>query len=294
MNESYSGIFPALVTPYTKKNEINETSLRKLVSWNLSKGVKGFYVCGTTAEALMLSLEERKNILEIVVDENKNKVKIICHVGCISTDDSIELTHHACELGVDSISSIPPFYYPFTLEEIKSHYILIAEASNKPIIIYNFPSNSGFKITYQFLNFTKNYKNKFIGLKHTSKDLYELEKIVNHFNDFVVLSGYDEMFLGAIAMGAHGAIGSTYNFMSEIFIQLMSSFNQGKYDEARELQRKANLFVNLMENTTGIPQVKAALEILGIECNGCRNPIMKLNNSTINKIEKTMKIIELI
>lgn len=131
----YNGIIPALITPYTKEGKINEKSLEKLVKLNLDKGVNGFYVGGSTAEAFMLSLEERKYLLDIVSDTAKGQATIINHVGCISTDEAIELAKHAEKVGADAISAIPPFYYKFSYEEIKNHYLDIVNSVNLPMII---------------------------------------------------------------------------------------------------------------------------------------------------------------
>lgn len=284
----FHGIFPALVTPYTKSGEINEASLRALVSLNLGKGVRGFYVGGSTAEAFMLSLPERKRILEIVADENGGRGTLISHVGAIGTDHSIELALHAREVGVDAVSSIPPFYYGFSRDEVVAHYLALVEAADLPLILYNFPANAGFRLTTQLIERLRGADERIVGLKHTSMDLYDLERFTGIDEDFVVLSGHDEVLLGALAMGAHGAIGSTFNVMPELYIEMMSSFERGEVAAARALQRRANAFIGHMVGSTGLPQVKAALELLGIECNGCRRPILDLEPQARSRIEQTM------
>lgn len=114
--------------------------MQKIVKMNLEKGVDGFYVGGSTAEAFLLSLYERKHILELVAVEAGGKCSIISHIGCISTDQAIELGKHAERVGVDAILSIPPFYYKFSFNEIKKYYTDIADQVNLPVILYNFPA----------------------------------------------------------------------------------------------------------------------------------------------------------
>lgn len=289
MNSKFRGIFPALVTPYTKTGDIHEQSLRNLVSLDLSKGVKGFYLCGSTAEAFLLSLEERKRIVDIVVDENNGRGTVVVHVGDVSTARSIDLAHHARQAGADAVSSVPPFYYPFSVDEIIGHYLAIVEAVGMPMILYNFPANSGFTMTPDLVAKLRKSDERIMGIKHTSMNLYDMEQILRVDEELVVLSGHDEVLLGALAMGAHGAIGSTYNFMPEFYVELMGAYARGEREKANSLQQRANRFIKLMKGSTGIPQVKAALELLGIECNGCRRPIRDLTQEQKKVIEQTLK-----
>ena len=290
----FRGIFPALVTPYTTSGEINEDSLRKIVARCLDQGVRGFYVGGSTGEAFLLSAEERQRILEVVADENGGRSTLIAHVGDISTDRSIALARHAREVGVDAISAVPPFYYGFTVEEVSGHYLTLAEAADLPLILYNFPANSGFTLTPELMGELRRVDDRIVGLKHTSMNLYDLERALRVDEAFVVLAGHDEVLLGALAMGAHGAVGSTYNAIPELYVALMAAFERGAMAEAAALQQRANRFIGLMAPGTGIPQVKAALELLGIECNGSRRPIAALTPEQRASIAATMTEIGLL
>jgi N-acetylneuraminate lyase len=160
------GIFPALLTPFKQDGSINEDSLRKLIAMNMAKGVTGFYVCGSTAEVFLLKPEERRRLLEIVVDEVRGKAAIICHIGAINTEWSIEYARHAVSLGVDAVSSIPPFYYPFSADEIIDYYIDIVSAVRLPMIVYNFPAFSGVTMNMDRIKTLREHKN-IIGIKHT-------------------------------------------------------------------------------------------------------------------------------
>lgn len=225
------GVVPALLTPFSKDNKINENELKRLVRINLKKGVHGFYVGGSTAEAFLLSNEERKQILECVISEVLGKCFVIAHIGCISTDSSIELAKHAQESGADAVSSIAPFYYGFTPDEINCHYDMIAKSVDIPVIIYNAPAFSGVTLGLDMITGYINDK-RFLGIKHTSKDFYQLERIKKISKDFIVFNGYDEVFLAGIAMGANGGIGSTYNLMAEKFIDIMRLYENNEMTKA--------------------------------------------------------------
>lgn len=281
------GVFPALLTPFTKENKINEKALQALVKMNLEKGVNGFYVGGSTAEAFLLSLEERKYILEIVADEVKGKCAIISHIGCISTGQAIELGRHAQKTGVDAVSSIPPFYYNFSFAEIKNYYFDIVNNIDVPMIIYNFPAFSGVTLNSEnvkdFLS-----DSRFIGIKHTSSDFYSLERFKQIRKDTLVFNGFDEMFLSGLIAGADGGIGSTYNFMAEKFIAIYKLFHEGKIREAQAIQTQANDIIKVLAKVGVIPAEKEILNLMGLDFGECRRPFKKVDDEERELLKKLL------
>lgn len=270
------GIFPALVTPYHSNGEIHEESLRKLVEYNIGLGVNGFYLCGSTAEAFLLSLEERKHIVEIVTDQVQKRCALICHVGCINTDWSIELALHAKQCGVDAISSIPPFYYKFSSEELVYHYEEIVNAAEMPMIVYNYPAFSGVNFTAEKIASLR--KNRHIvGIKHTSNDLFQLESMKKADPTLIVYNGYDEIFLAGLSMGADGAIGSTFNFMAHKFLNMKKLMAKGQIEEAQALQGEANEIIRVLSRCSSLNAHKHIIGLLGIECGVCRKPFLPLS-----------------
>jgi N-acetylneuraminate lyase len=277
------GIFPALLTPFMEDGAINEDSLRKLVSANIAKGVTGFYVCGSTSEVLLLKPEERKRLLEIVVDEVGGKAAIICHIGAISTEWAIEYARHAESLGVDAVSSIPPFYYPFTADEIISYYIDIVSAITIPMVVYNFPAFSGVTMTLDRVKTLREHKN-IIGIKHTSTDLFQINSMKRSDPDIIIFNGYDEIFLGGLSMGADGGIGSTYNVMAEKFIAIKSAFDSGRLDEARRVQTEADDVIRVLAPMNVFAAEKYLLTLQGIPFGGCRKPFKPLTEEQKGKL----------
>lgn len=276
--DTLHGLYPALVTPYKSDGSIHEKSLRQIVQLNVERNVRGFYVGGSTGEAFLLSIAERKQILDIVASEAKGKGILISHVGAISTNHAVELALHAQSVGVDAVSAIPPFYYNFTLPEIQQYYRDIMDNIQVPMIVYNFPAFSGVSIT------SENSKDlladsRVAGVKHTSYDLYELDKMKQENPDIVVFNGYDEVFLAGLAMGADGAIGSTYNFMADKFLSIERLFRDGKQDEARILQGEANAVISVLIKVGLMPGIKYLLSKQGIDCGYCRPPFKTLDSS---------------
>lgn len=285
--QKLKGIFPALLTPFTKEDKINEKALQQLVKMNIDKGVDGFYVGGSTAEAFLLSLEERKYIVDIVAQEAKGKCAIIVHIGCISTDQAVELGKHAEKAGVDAVSSIPPFYYNFSFPEIKSHYFEIVNRVNLPMVMYNFPAFSG--VTLNSDNIGEFLKDpRFIGIKHTSSDFFSLERFKQTYKDVLVYNGFDEMFLAGLSMGADGGVGSTYNFMAEKFIRIKQLFEEGRMEEARRVQNEANNIIKVLVKVGVLPGEKEVLNQMGLEFGECRKPFKKVSEEEKEMLRKVL------
>ena len=282
--KGFSGIYPALVTPYTKTQEIDYSQLHKLVVHLNSKGVDGFYVCGSTAEAFLLSPEERKNILETVVDANVGKGRIIAHVGAIGTKLSVDLVKHANSVGVDAISSVAPFYYKFDSEEITSYYTELAQNTDLPLIIYNFPSNSGVQLTNGVLESLVALPNV-VGIKHTSNDFFQLERIKTKYPDLTVWNGYDEMFLSGLIAGADGGVGSTFNCLSSLFLEIYQAYRIQDIEKAQATQRLVNTIIEVMVRYGVFQSVKAMLEFQGFDMNGCRSPFKPLKDEYRNELK---------
>ena len=281
--KSFQGVFPALLTPFDKTGAIAHDQLRKLVRMNLNKGVAGFYVGGSTAECFLLSLDERKKILETVIGEVNGAATVICHVGCIGFDQAAELAAHAKACGADAMSSIPPFYYNFTWDEIKAYYFWLVDKVDLPMFIYNFPGFSGVKLTVENV-MTFLADSRFLGVKHTSSDYYMLERFKTARENVIVYNGFDEMFLSGAAMGADGGIGSTYNFMAEKFIRILDDVKKGDIGSARREQHAANNILQFLMRVGIMPGEKAALNMMGIDLGACRKPFRELTDAETKEL----------
>lgn len=266
----FQGIFTALLTPFDKNNKINERALEGLIKHNLNMGVTGFYVCGSTGEAFLLSTDERKHVMRAVRDMAPDAT-LIAHVGSINEAEALELAAFAEEVGYSAISSVAPFYYKFSFEEIKNYYYRIANSVELPMLIYHFPSFSGVNMGInEMAQFLEN--DKFMGIKFTSNDFFTLEQCKSRFPNKIVYNGFDEMFLSGIAMGADGGVGSTYNFMADKFVAMQKLFSENNILEARKIQREANRIISLLCKIGVMPAEKEVLNQLGLDFGECRHP----------------------
>ena len=284
MNTDMKGIFTALLTPFDKNDNVNEKELEKLVRHNVNMGASGFYVGGSTAEAFFLSTEERKLIMDVVKDTAPEKT-LIAHIGSLREKEAHELSAHANKLGYKAISSVAPFYFKFTFEEIKGYYIRLAENSDIPMLVYHFPGFSGVNMGMgeisQFLS-----DDRFMGIKYTSNDFFTMEQCKSRFPDKVVYNGYDEMFLCGLSMGADGGIGSTYNFMADKFVRIQKLFDEGRISEAQEIQKQENRIISILCKIGVMPAEKEVLCQLGFDFGKCRPPFSSPNEEARELIAK--------
>ncbi len=263
----FTGIYPALVSPVTSNWEVMEDELRSLVRHFTTTRVRGLYVCGGTGEGILLPVDIRKKILEIVVDEvrtceSANRLQVIAHIGSAETLNTQELVFHAASVGADAISTIPPMYYTYSRERIMAYYAWVAQLSALPLIIYA-AAQSGVSFTAEMLKELSEYP-CIRGIKFTGYNFYELMRMRSVVNDdFSILNGADEALLFGLLAGADGGIGATYSVMPELFCRLQEAYENADISLAKSLQKKVNAVIDVMLQFPVIGAIKYMLEKQG-------------------------------
>ncbi len=233
-------ILPALVTPLLPDGRLDEKSAERLVDHLYNKGVGGLYVTGSTGEGIYLDFETRKRIVEIAVHGSRGRGQVIVHVGAIQASMAIELALHAGRLQADAVSSIPPFAGGYSWDEVHSFYGELARRSPLPVVAYYIPT-----LTVQhhsIINLASLLSLPNIaGFKYTAPDFYMMQRLLSRFApDQILYNGQDEALALGLQVGAHGGIGTTYNFMPELIMGIYHHCQAGRYAEAMALQRRAN------------------------------------------------------
>lgn len=269
------GIMPALMTAFDG-DKIDSARVGELVKKLGSDGVHGFYVGGSSGEMVLCSTEERKKLLETVMD-NRGELAVVAHVGCLSTKDTVELSKHAKSCSADAVSSVTPLYYKYSFAEVKNYYWKIAEASELPVIIYNIPGLTGTAYGYDQLCELLEIEGV-QGMKFTSSDFFLLNRLVNAYPDKVFYNGSDEMLLSGLAAGAQGGIGTTYNFMPDLMVKIYALAKEGKYDEAKKVQSVANNAISAVLRNGVLPACKHLISLYGVPYGECREPFMPLDD----------------
>ena len=286
MNKNMKGIYVASLTPFDSNGKYNPTALEKLMQRNLEEGASGFFMGGSSAECFLLSHKERVATFE-TASSFKDRTDLIAHVGALSTPEACEFAKEAKALGFKHIAATAPFYYGFSPKEIASYYYDISKAADMPVIVYNFPGNT--KKDFDLSNPV--YRDLFTssaieGVKHTNQVVYQMERFIDLNPSLTIYNGFDETMVAGLALGAHGSIGSTFNCMLPAYIEIYNAFNEGRIDEARELQHKANTIMEVFCNAGLIPAVKYVVCKQGIDVGHARKPFSELTESSKALIDK--------
>lgn len=268
---------------------IDMDALKEVIEYELSIGVEGLYCMGSSGEALLLGLDERKNALEKVLEITDKRVPVIAHVGTVRTEDAIALARHAAVTGAEAISMIPPYYYKFSMDEIITYYEDIINAvPDIGVIVYNIPQFTGVEFSKD--NAGRLLSNeRVIGVKHTSSNLYALERMATEYPDKVFFNGFDELFVGAFAMGAEATIGTTVNVFAPLFLKARALFQSGNVKEALNVQREINYCVEEMCKVGIFSAVKYVLTKRGINSGACRRPFHPLTREECAKLDKLIE-----
>jgi len=275
------GILPALLTPMSADgSEVKYTALPALVEFLLASGADGFFVCGGSGEGLLLSLEERRRVLETVVDQAQGRAAIIAHIGALATRDAQALAAHAETLNVAAVAAVPPVYFRVDDDALYEHYRMIAAAApHTPLWVYQIPSATGVNINVDKMRRLLEIDNV-AGIKYSSYDMYDMANILALPQNVNVLSGFDEVLVAALSMGVHGAIGSTYNVMPATFSRIYRVARSGDWATAQALQQRANRVIQALLTVPLISGMKAILSDRGYAGGGPRRPLPSLDEAT--------------
>lgn len=284
--DQFKGVIPAFYACYDDDGTISEQRIVALGTYLLEKGVKGFYVGGSSGECIYQNLEERKQTLEFVAKHFANKLTLIAHVGAPSTRDSVELARFASTLGYDALSAIPPIYFKLPENSVFKYWSSIMAASELPFIIYNIPQTTGFDLSIPLLK--RLLENpKVIGVKNSSMPTMDIERFkAAAGDDFIVFNGPDEQFVAGRVIGADAGIGGTYAVMPELILAADEAVKSGDFKRAAIIQREINDIIIALCSLNGsmYSAIKHVLRLNGIEIGGVREPLEEVTGDDLNKI----------
>ena len=252
ITKKYQGILPAFYACYDDNGKISPDRVQTFARHLLHKGVQGLYVCGSSGECIYQSVDERKMVLENVMEAVKGQMTVIAHVACNNTADSIELARHAQECGVDAIASIPPIYFHLPEDAIASYWNDIsAAAPDTDFFIYNIPQLAGTSLTMSLLS-TMLKNPRVVGVKNSSMATQDIQMFKMAGGEgFTVFNGPDEQFIAGRIIGADGGIGGTYAVMPELFLRADELLRQGKFLDAQAVQNSINAIIYKMCKAKG-------------------------------------------
>lgn len=283
---SFSGIIPAMVTPLTKEQTINEPVTRQLINRLIRAGVHGIFALGTNGEFHLLSAEEKVRLARIIVEEVNGRVPVIVGTGGIGTQDVITLSAQMKEIGADAVSVITPYFIPQTQEELLYHYEKIAGSVDLPIILYNIPGRTGVSLNVETVAKLAKVPN-IIGIKDSSGKLENVQQYIEATKDedFSVLVGTDSLILKTLLAGGVGAVAGTANLLPELVVSIYDHWRAGNLDEAQKAQELLQPLRDSFQYGTLPSVLKKAMELYGIPVGPPRLPVAEVTGEALKKVE---------
>ncbi len=275
------GLVAAPFTPLNKDGSIDTGRVQGLVDHYTDEGLIGVFVCGSTGEGPSLTSAERMRMTEAFIQAAGDRLYVMVHVGHSSIAEARLLASHSAESGAHAVSATMPTYFKVSSEQILIECLqeIAAEAQDLPFYYYNIPSLTGLHIdVLSFLEHAEQKIPNLAGIKFSSQALDEYQAcLTSNHGVFNMLFGVDEMLLPALAAGAKGFIGSTYNFAAPIYHRIRSAFEAGDLDTARLYQEKIIMMVRILVKYGLMASQKAIMKKIGYDCGPVRLPLQNLS-----------------
>jgi len=277
--KQFLGTGVALVTPFTRENEVDENALRKLVQFQIKNGVDYIVVLGTTAESATLSKVEKETVKNIIKSENKGQLPLVLGLGGNSTSQVVEdLTLENIE-GFDAILSVSPFYNKPSQEGIYQHFCEVSKASKLPIIVYNVPGRTGSNMLPITVTRLANDFDNIIGIKEAAGDIVQAMSIIRDTpDDFLVISGDDMLALPMVLAGGAGVISVTAQGYPAEFSKMLSLGREGNMKEAFTIQFRLMDGIDLIFKEGNPSGIKAVFELKNLCESSVRLPLVEASS----------------
>lgn len=289
------GLIAATFSTFHEDGSVNLERIPAMVDKLVDDGLKGIFICGTNGEGPNLTVEERMAVAEAYMAAVKGRLSVFVHVGHTSIADSRKLAVHAEQIGADAISAVAAFYFkPANVENLTDCMAQIAAAApNTPFYYYHIPALTGVGMDMlTFLRLGEERIPSLAGIKYTAATIHEYQACLNYKGGkFNVLYGYDELLLPALAVGAKGAVGSTYNFAAPLYLRVMELFESGELDEAQQLQLVLVNMIREMVKFSPIPAQKAIMEMVGFNLGPARLPLVPLTPQDKERLRTRLEAI---
>ncbi len=288
-----NGLIAATFGFFHQDGSIDLAPIQGIVDRLVAEGVSGVFVCGSNGEGPNLTIEERMQIAEAYVKAADKRILVFVHVGHTSIYESKKLAAHAYKIGADAFSSVAGFYYKgFSVDALVDSMAEIASAApDLPFYYYHIPAITGAQTDMvEFLRKAEVKIPNLSGIKYTASTLHEYQACLNYKDGkFDVLFGYDELLLSALAVGAKGAIGSTYTFAAPLYLKVKKAFENGDLQQAGQLQYKAVQMVLALCRYPSIPAQRAIMEMMNYNVGPCRLPLQPLNQQQFSNLHNELK-----
>lgn len=287
------GIIPPIVTPMNADESVNIAELRNQVERQIAGGVHGIFPFGTNGEGYILSMKEKEEILEAVIDQVKGRIPVYAGTGCISTQDTVYMSKRAEELGADVLSIITPSFAVASQKELYDHYVEVAKHVNIPIVLYNIPPRTGNKLLPETVAKLAKDVDVIMGAKDSSGDRDNLKAYIDLTKeldkDFSVLAGNDGNIFFCLQNGGKGGIAGRANLWPETVASIYNYFVAGDLEKAEAAQAEITKIQPVFKFGNPNTIIKKAVNLLGYPVGDCRRPFNYLCDEGVEALKAVLK-----
>ena len=274
----FTGAATALITPFDKNGKIDYDKFGELVEYQINAGINALVVCGTTGEASTLTDEEHREAISFVVKKTAGRVPVIAGTGSNDTDYAIWLTKHACEVGADAVLVVTPYYNKATQKGLIRVYTAIADASTKPVIIYNVPSRTGVNIEPKTYLALADHPN-IVAIKEANGNISKIAETIALVGDKLdIYSGNDDQIVPILALGGKGVISVLSNPLPKATVEICDRFFKGDVKGSAKLQLDLLPLINALFCEVNPVPVKCAMAHMGYTENVLRSPLYPMES----------------
>jgi len=287
MTSTLGGVLVALATPFSADGQVDESTLRALVDRTIDGGVHGVVACGSTGEFAALTLDERRLVVETVVDQTAGRVPVVAQTGSTRTALAIQLSRHAQSVGASVVMPVAPFYEALTLAETTHYLRRVASSVDIPVMLYNLPDATGVNLTPDTVAELARDVENIRYVKNTSPDMGQAAQLIHHYGDLVgTFVGWDSLILPALVSGAAGVMAGTANIVPAEIVAVHDAVKAGDLDAARTAWLRIYPLLDFALSTSYVAAVKLALDVAGFPVGATREPVLPLESADAAHITK--------
>ncbi len=287
-NTIFKGVATAIITP-TNENGVDYARFEKLIEWQIAEGVNAIVACGTTGEGSTLTDDEHKGAIKFVVDQVNGRIPVIAGTGSNDTAYAIELTKYSCEVGADAMLVVSPYYNKATQNGLIQSFTAIADASTKPIIMYNVPSRTGCNILPKTAAKLAEHPN-IVAIKEASGNISQIAELAALTRGKLdIYSGNDDQIVPVMSLGGIGVISVLSNVMPAETVKICDDFFAGRIAESADRQLEMLPLVNALFSEVNPIPVKAAMAAMGYCDNYLRLPLTVMEKEHENVLLDCMR-----
>lgn len=283
------GIIPPIITPMNEDESVNYAELRNQVNRLIEGGVHGLFPFGTNGEGYILTADEKKKVLETVIEAVDKRVPVYAGTGCISTKETVEMSKMAQSMGADALSIITPSFALASQDELYEHYKKVAAEVELPIVLYNIPARTGNSLAPATVGKLAKIDN-ILAVKDSSGNFNNILDYISaaKSEDFTVLSGNDALIIWTLMAGGTGGIAGCANVFPHTMASIYDSFVAGDIEKAKEANESIHPFRACFKYGNPNTIVKTAVAMQGYPVGKCRAPFNGVPKDGLDAIQKVL------